>query len=135
MIRIPEGGRFELRSALTAPSNPDLMQAAILNAGLDGIDNQRDPGQRLDINMYTDGHKVRRCEEAAVEPARRPGALEDSDVARSGMGQEFVASYIRIKQQEWDGYARHLTQWERDTTLDRELASLKGGWGVQRKAV
>ena len=29
----------------------------ILAAGLDGIENKRDPGKRLDINMYTDGHR------------------------------------------------------------------------------
>src|SRR4029077_4558876 len=57
MIRIPEPGRFELRLADGA-ANPYLLQAGILAAGLDGIDNKRDPGQRLDINMYTDGYKV-----------------------------------------------------------------------------
>ena len=57
MIRIPEPGRFELRLADGA-ANPYLLQAGILAAGLDGIDNKRDPGKRLDINMYTDGHKV-----------------------------------------------------------------------------
>jgi glutamine synthetase len=117
MIRIPEGGRFELRLPDGA-ANPYLMQAAILNAGLDGIDNQRDPGQRLDINMYTDGHKIRDVKKLPLNLLDALRALEGSDVARNGLGHDFVASYIRIKQQEWDGYARHLTQWERDTTLD-----------------
>jgi glutamine synthetase len=45
-------------------------------------------------------------------------ALEESEVARDGLGGEFVASYIRMRQQDWDSYSRHLTQWERDTTLD-----------------
>ena len=117
MIRIPEGGRFELRLPDGA-ANPYLMQAAILNAGLDGIDNHRDPGQRLDINMYTDGHKVRGVKKLPLNLLDALRALEDSDVSRSGLGQDFVGSYIRIKQLEWDGYARHLTQWERDTTLD-----------------
>jgi glutamine synthetase len=117
MIRIPEAGRFELRLPDGA-ANPYLMQAAILNAGLDGIDNRRDPGQRLDINMYTEGHKVRGVKKLPLNLLDALRALEDSDVSRSGLGQDFVASYVRIKQQEWDGYARHLTQWERDTTLD-----------------
>jgi glutamine synthetase len=117
MIRIPEGGRFELRLPDGA-ANPYLMQAAILNAGLDGIDNHRDPGQRLDINMYTEGHKVRGVKKLPLNLLDALRALEDSDVSRSGLGQDFVGSYVRIKQQEWDGYARHLTQWERDTTLD-----------------
>ena len=58
MIRIPEPGRFEMRLADGA-ANPYLLQAGILAAGLDGIAKKTDPGQRLDINMYTEGHKVR----------------------------------------------------------------------------
>jgi glutamine synthetase len=68
MIRIPEGGRSELRLA-DGSANPYLLQTGLLAAGLDGIMNKHDPGKRLDINMYTHGHKVRR-EEAAAEPAR-----------------------------------------------------------------
>lgn len=117
MIRIPEAGRFELRLPDGA-ANPYLMQAAILNAGLDGIDNKRDPGERLDINMYTDGHKVRGVKKLPLNLLDALRALEESEVARDGLGAEFVASYIRMKQQDWDSYSRHLTQWERDTTLD-----------------
>ena len=57
MIRIPDPGRFEFRLADGA-ANPYLLQAAILAAGLDGIKNKRDPGKRLDINMYTEIDKA-----------------------------------------------------------------------------
>ena len=57
MIRIPAGDRLELRLADGAV-NPYILQAAALAAGLDGIENARDPGQRLDTNMYTHGHTV-----------------------------------------------------------------------------
>ena len=39
-------------------ANPYLLQAGILAAGLDGMNNKRDPGKRLDINMYTEGHTI-----------------------------------------------------------------------------
>ncbi|MEM6729431.1 MAG: type III glutamate--ammonia ligase, partial [Pseudomonadota bacterium] len=58
MVRIPDGGRFELRLADGA-ANPYLLQAAILAAGLDGMERKLDPGKRLDIDMYTEGAKVR----------------------------------------------------------------------------
>ena len=58
MIRIPDAGRFELR-LIDGAANPYLLQAGVLAAGLDGIDNDRDPGKRLDINMYTEGHTVK----------------------------------------------------------------------------
>jgi glutamine synthetase len=117
MIRIPEPGRFELRLPDGA-ANPYLLQAAILNAGLDGIANRRDPGRRLDINMYTEGHKVPDAARLPLNLLDALRAFEASEVVREGLGEEFVGSYLLLKSEEWNAYSRHLTQWERDTTLD-----------------
>ena len=69
MIRIPDAGRFELRLGDGA-ANPYAMQAAVLIAGLDGIENKRDPG---DAARYR--HVRRRAhgegrQEAATQSAR-----------------------------------------------------------------
>ena len=69
MVRIPDPGRFEFR-LMDGAANPYLMQAGLLAAGLDGIQAKRDPGKRLDINMYTDGERAPRREEAAPQPPR-----------------------------------------------------------------
>src|SRR5882672_5744888 len=53
MIRIPDVDRFELRLADGA-TNPYLLQAAVIAAGLDGLAERRSPGRRYDNNMYTD---------------------------------------------------------------------------------
>ena len=58
MVRIPDAGRFEFR-LMDGAANPYLLQAGVLAAGLEGIKSKRDPGKRLDIDMYADGHKVR----------------------------------------------------------------------------
>ena len=116
MIRIPDGGRFEFRLADGA-ANPYLLQAGILAAGLDGIRQQRDPGKRLDINMYTDGHTVEGVKRLPLNLLDALRALEASPVLNEALGA-FVPSYLKLKRQEWDDYCRHLTQWERDTTLD-----------------
>jgi glutamine synthetase len=116
MVRIPEGGRFELRLADGA-ANPYLMQAAILAAGLDGIENRRDPGQRLDINMYTEGHTVKDVKRLPLNMLDALRALEGSSVLRNALG-DFVPAYLKLKNQEWNDHARHLSQWELDTTLD-----------------
>ena len=116
MIRIPDGGRFEFRLADGA-ANPYLLQAGILAAGLDGIRQERDPGQRLDINMYTDGHTVEGVKRLPLNLLDALRALEASPVLNEALGA-FVPSYLKLKRQEWDDYCRHLTQWERDTTLD-----------------
>jgi glutamate---methylamine ligase len=117
MIRIPDGGRFELRLPDGAV-NPYLLQAAIIAAGLDGIQNKRSPGKRLDINMYTEGHTVSDAKRLPLNLLDALRALEASSVLTSALGKEFVDSYIKLRMSEWNSYARHLTEWERQTTLD-----------------
>jgi glutamate---methylamine ligase len=117
MIRIPDAGRFELRLADGA-TNPYLLQAAILAAGLEGMAAARDPGQRLDINMYTDGDSVAHLQRLPLNLLEALRALESSETLAKAFGAEFTHAYVRLKRAEWDEYSRHLTQWERDTTLD-----------------
>ncbi|RXG85922.1 type III glutamate--ammonia ligase [Bradyrhizobium zhanjiangense] len=116
LIRIPEGGRFEVRLADGA-ANPYLLQAGLLAAGLDGIDNERDPGKRLDINMYTEGHTVETGKKLPLNLLDAMRALRSSSVLSERLG-DFVPSYIKLKTDEWNSYSRHLTAWERETTLD-----------------
>jgi glutamine synthetase len=116
MIRIPDAGRFEFRLADGA-ANPYLLQAAILAAGLDGLRNKRDPGKRLDINMYTDGHTVEGVKKLPLNMLDAIRALDKSEVLNQALGP-FVPAYVKLKTEEWNAYCRHLTEWERDNTLD-----------------
>jgi glutamine synthetase type III len=116
MIRIPEAGRFELRLADGAV-NPNAMHAPILAAGLDGIHGKRDPGKRHDINMYTHGHLAGDVKRLPLNLLDALRALQASKLLNDGLG-EYVPAYLKLKHQEWNDYSRHLTDWERDTTLD-----------------
>lgn len=116
MIRVPEGDRFEFRLADGAV-NAYLMPAAMLAVGIDGIENKRDPGKRLDINMYTEGHMVENSKKLPLNLLDALRALEASDVLKDALG-EFVPAYLKLKYGEWNDYARFLSQWERDNTLD-----------------
>ncbi len=117
MIRIPDGGRFEFRLADGA-ANPYLLQAAILAAGLEGIKSNRKPGERCDFDMYAEPHKANgaKCLPQNLLDAIR--LFETSPFLREGLGEEFVNSYAKLKHQEWQSYTRHLTDWERENTLD-----------------
>jgi glutamine synthetase len=117
MIRIPDAGRFELRLPDGA-TNPYLMPAALLAAGLDGIAAKRDPGKRLDINMYTEGHKAKNAKKLPLNLLDALRALEKSTVLKNAFGEATVASYVKLKQGDWNAYSRHLTDWELQTTLD-----------------
>ena len=117
MIRIPEPGRVEFRLPDGAV-NPYLLQAGLLVSGLDGIANGRDPGKRLDINMYTDGHTVKGAKRLPLNLLDALRALEASTVLKAGLGASFISSYLKLRRADWNEYARHLTEWERQTTLD-----------------
>jgi glutamate---methylamine ligase len=116
MIRVPEPDRMELRLADGA-ANPYLLPAVALAAGLDGIVNGRDPGLRLDVNMYTDGDKYPNVAKLPLNLLDAIRTLEASEVLGSAM-PELVPAYIKLKYAEWNDYARHLTDWERASTLD-----------------
>ena len=117
MVRVPGPGRFELRLPDGA-ANPYLMQAVIIAAGLDGIRSKADPGKRYDIDMYQNGHKVKG---APKLPLNLLDALREFDKDKSlkaALGEEFSSAYLKLKHVEWNSYASHFTQWERDHTLD-----------------
>jgi glutamine synthetase len=117
MVRIPEPGRFELRLADGA-ANPYLLQAGIIAAGLDGVANQRDPGKRLDVNMYEPGEAAKAARLLACNLLDALRALEANAMLREALGASFVDSYVKLRMAEWQDYMSHLTQWERERTLD-----------------
>ena len=117
MIRVPDDGRFELR-LMDGSTNPYLSQAGILAAGLDGISNKRDPGKPLHINMYEEGHKVESAKKLPATLLDALRLLEKNKELRSGLGTEFIDSYIKLKMLEWRDYTSHLSDWERANTLD-----------------
>src|SRR5207247_8375943 len=94
MIRIPDAGRFELRLADGA-ANPYLLQAALLVAGLDGIRNKRDPGKRLDIDMYTQGHLARGAKRLPLNLRDALRGCGKAEARRAGLGEDLAKSYLR----------------------------------------
>jgi glutamine synthetase len=125
MIRIPDAGRFELR-LMDGSSNPYLLQAGIIAAGIDGMEKRRDPGQPLFINMYTDGDNYPNIK-------KLPSSLEDalknlstSEVLLNAFGEKVIKSYLKLKEKELDNFnskekfskKNPITEWERLNTLD-----------------
>lgn len=117
MIRVPDQGRFELR-LMDGSANPYLMQAGVAAAGVDGIENKRDPGEPLHIDMYEQGHTVKSAKRLPVNLLDALRLFEKSKVLREQLGGELVDSYTKLKTAQWNEYASHLSDWERQTTLD-----------------
>jgi glutamine synthetase len=117
MVRIPDGGRLEFRLADGA-ANPYLLQAVLLASGLDGIERKLDPGKRLDIDMYTEAHKARGAKRLPLNMVDALREFRKDKYLCATMGDVFSAAYFKLRNREWTQFTQHLTQWERDTTLD-----------------
>ena len=99
-------------------SNPYLLQAVIIAAGLSGIRSKADPGKRYDIDMYADGHKVRGAPKLPLNMLDAIRAYDRDKLLKSAMGDEFSAAFIKLKTNEWNSFTSHFSQWEKDNTLD-----------------
>lgn len=117
MVRIPDAGRFELRLA-DGSANPYLLPTVIGAAGLDGIEKQRDPGKRLDINVYAEPEKAADAERLPLNLLDALRELETNQTIAKSLGSETVSAFVKLKTAEWNAYATDLSQWERDHTLD-----------------
>ncbi len=90
----------------------------MLAAGLDGMLNKRDPGRRLDINMYTDGQRARGIRKLPLNLLDAIRATQKSRILRQALGAELIDSYARLKLRQWDAYSAQISPWEREQTLD-----------------
>ena len=117
MIRIPDGGRIELRLCDNT-ANPYLAAAAILAVGLDGISQKRVPGQRKDFNVYTDtrqSEELRKLPETLLDALRY---LEANAVLNAALGENVIRAFLKMKQTEWREYNNQVSAWEFRQTVD-----------------
>ena len=121
MVRIPDAGRFEVRHA-DGSANPYLLQAGMLALGLDGINNKRSPGKRLDINMYTQGHKLKRVKKLPKTLDKALKLFKESNVARNAFGSSVISKYVKLKNRELKEYAKQpedqKSEWSRNNAID-----------------
>ena len=122
MIRVPhfngseKSARIELRCP-DASSSPHLVIAAMLAAGLDGLENKTEPPPFTDKNLYESGISFRSL------PGSLEGALESLDkstLMRSTLGNSTVDTLLKLRKREWKDYVEstgdpgssEITDWE-----------------------
>lgn len=125
LIRIPTargtGTRIELRNPDPA-ANPYLVMAAILQAGLDGVEKKMKPCAPEDSNIYKLTAEERK--EAGIHSL--PKTLYDavrefrkSEFAKEAVGVHVWKKYIEAKEEEWREYSTRVSQWEIDKYLGK----------------
>ena len=125
MLRIPGPGRIEDRT-IAGAANPYLAAAAVLAAGLDGIENGLEAGEPNSDNLYQYSYEELTGRGLRSLPANlldSIGELERDAVLRDALGrgrdEDYVDYYIRVKRDEWFRYHEQVTRWELDEYLTR----------------
>jgi glutamine synthetase len=129
LIRIPlykPGSEQATRAEIRCPDpacNPYLTFAALLHAGLEGIEKGYELEAPMETNLYhltADERKERGIEALPQTLGEAVDALAASDLMKRALGDHIFPRYIELKRREWDDYRVQLSQWE----MDRYLSAL-----------
>jgi glutamine synthetase len=129
LVRIPlykPGSEQATRAEIRCPDpacNPYLTFAALLHAGLEGIERGYELEPPMETNLYHLSAEERRERGIVSLPETLGEAIDEfsnSELMRRAFGDHIFENYVRLKRQEWDDYRVQLTQWE----LDRYLSVL-----------
>ena len=121
MLRIPMGGgRVESRAVDTA-CNPYLAAAILLGAGLEGIENDLDPGDPIRHNMYLQSDE--QLDELGVSVLPRTlleavEAFSADPLSEQVFGSELKSSYADLKETEWWDFHNTVSEWDYDRYLE-----------------
>lgn len=125
LIRIPAAREEATRLELRCPDpscNPYLALAAILSAGLDGIENRITPPSSTDKNIFQMSDGQRRLEGIDSLPENLKEAIEELQVSKlmkDVLGVHIFDKYIEAKKEEWKEYSTMISKWEVDQYLTK----------------
>ena len=107
-------GRFEWRLP-DASANPYLATAALVAAGLDGIERGLDPGPAVTDDLFALSLAQVRERGIALLPqslGEALDALEADRVICAALGNTLAGEFVGLKRAEATEYARHVSAWE-----------------------
>jgi glutamine synthetase len=118
--RIPAASRIEAR--FPDPScNPYLALAALINAGIDGIERDLDAPDPVRENIYDFDEQKRQEYGIDVLPTNLGEAieaLENDEVILEGLGPHVGPKFVEAKNEEFDEYLVEVSEWEIDRYLE-----------------
>ena len=118
--RVPAASRIEAR--FPDPScNPYLAFAALINAGLDGIERGLDCPDPVRENIYEFDEEKRKEYGIDTLPANlgeAVDALEEDEVVQDALGEHVTEKFIEAKRAEFGEYIVEVSEWELDRYLE-----------------
>lgn len=103
-------------------ANPYLALAAVIAAGLDGIERALDPGQPVNQDIYemTDAERAQLGLKILPQNLGLAAeALHGDAVLTQALGQDFVHEFVKLKSAEWIDYSQHVSAWETTRYMER----------------
>lgn len=121
LIRIPRyspGREKATRMELRCPdgsSNPYLVLATMLAAGLDGVEKKLQPPAPIEESAYEFTPEDLTERGIGVLPGSLAEALQELEkdaVLRNALGEHAYKAFMRAKRREWDEYRMQVSAWE-----------------------
>jgi glutamine synthetase len=121
LIRIPlykPGHEQATRAEIRCPDpacNPYLTFAALLHAGLEGIEQGYELPDPMETNLYHLTAEQRKERGIVSLPETLGEAVDElagSELVRKALGPHIFDRYVELKRAEWDEYRVQLTEWE-----------------------
>src|SRR5438067_1114831 len=112
------GSEQAVRAELRCPDpacNPYLTFAALLHAGLEGIEKGYELPDPMETNLYHLTAEQRKERGIVSLPETLGEAIDElsgSDLMRRALGPHIFDRYVELKRKEWDEYRVQLTDWE-----------------------
>ena len=110
------GSRHIEYRAPSALSNPYLVGAALLAAGLRGLEEEADPGPPSKSGIPAEDDPD--FEPLPLSPQEALDALESEPASKEFFHEEFVTAYTTMRRYELARMNDHVTDWERDEYLE-----------------
>jgi glutamine synthetase len=126
LVRVPlyhPGKEQATRAEIRCPDpacNPYLTFAALLAAGLEGIEKGYELPEPMEKNLYHLSPEDRKRLGIEQLPETLGEAIEitsESELMLRTFGEHIFNRYVEIKRQEWEDYRVQVTQWELDKYL------------------
>jgi glutamine synthetase len=126
LVRVPvyhPGKEKATRAELRCPDpscNPYLTFAAMLHAGLEGIEKGYELPEPMERNLYDLTHDERQAAGIEQLPETLGEAIEvlaESEVAKKALGEHVFPRYVDLKREEWEEYRVQVTRWELERYL------------------
>jgi glutamine synthetase len=100
--------------------NPYLTFAALLQAGLEGVEKGYELPEPMEKNLYHLSPDDRRRLGIEQLPETLGEAIEltaESELVLRALGEHMFNRYVEIKRREWEDYRVQVSQWELDRYL------------------